>query len=126
MGPLNELPPELLIGWSLWVGGGLLLMLWFVRHSASPRFRHVPPAAMHGTSPRLSGSHAVARPLSGGHAVARQRSGTHPAARTLSGSYPVPFNPNPAPTAPNPPAAADAFDELRALLDPPSDPKPSR
>ena len=49
MGALSDLPPELVVGWALWVIGGLLLTMWFVRRSAATRTREVappmPPAA---------------------------------------------------------------------------------
>lgn len=35
MGGLKELPPELIAGWALWLLGGLVLMIWFRRRSAS-------------------------------------------------------------------------------------------
>lgn len=108
MGPLNELPPELVVGWALWVAGGLLLMMWFWRRTGV-RGRDLAPPLPHGGVARLSGTHTVA---------GRTASGTHAAARSLSGSRAV------APKAPAPPAAAppDAFAELRALLDQPDDP----
>lgn len=40
MGPLTNLPPQLLAGWALWLVGGLLLMLWFRRRS-TPALRPV-------------------------------------------------------------------------------------
>lgn len=107
MGPLNELPPELVVGWALWVAGGLLLTMWFWRRTANARGREIAPPP-HGGVARLSGTHAAAgRP-----------SGTHAAARSLSGSRPaVPKAPTA--SAVHPP---DAFAELRALLDTPDDP----
>jgi hypothetical protein len=95
VGAVSELPAELVIGWSLWVVGGLLLTLWFLRRSASPRTHHAAPQPPTGMV-RLSGTHAVARSGSGSHVAAgRPSSGVH---------------------------APDAFDELRALLDPPQKP----
>jgi hypothetical protein len=109
MGPLNELPPELVVGWVLWIAGGLLLMMWFWRRSGTARTRDAAPPLAHGGVARLSGTHTVA---------GRSASGTHAAARSLSGSRAV---------APKSPSASsvqppDAFAELRALLDQPDDP----
>ena len=48
MGPLTNLPPELLFGWVLWLAGGLVLMRWFRRRSEAPTssqstVRHIAP-----------------------------------------------------------------------------------
>ena len=109
MGSLNELPPELVVGWALWVAGGLLLMMWFWRRTGTGRTRDVAPPLPHGGVARLSGSHAVA---------GRSASGTHATGRSLSGSRAA------APRSPAKPAVPppDAFAELRALLDQPEDP----
>lgn len=65
MGALSDMPPELLAGWALWLGGGLALMLWFLRRSARPR----PQASAHRMPPagsmRLSGTRPVASARSG-------------------------------------------------------------
>jgi hypothetical protein len=119
MGALTELSPELVVGWGLWVGGGLLLTLWFVRRSRSTRLRDVSPEAPHVAAARMSGTHAVAaRPMSGTHAVAGRRvSGTHPAAaRHQSGTRAAASQSQSSVNVP------DAFAELRALLDQPEDP----
>ncbi len=42
MGPLTELPAELVAGWCLWFLGGLGLLIWFWRASA-PRMAEPPP-----------------------------------------------------------------------------------
>ncbi len=34
MGALNDLPPELVAGWCIWLLGGLALLVWFWRASA--------------------------------------------------------------------------------------------
>lgn len=65
MGALSNLPPELVVGWALWVAGGVALMLWFRRRSARPRH----PASAHRSPPtgtmRLSGTRpAATRPSS--------------------------------------------------------------
>jgi hypothetical protein len=116
MGALNQLPPELVVGWALWVIGGLLLTMWFMHRSTPARLRDVgPPAPIPGTA-RLSGSHAVARPMSGTHAAHRSLSGRVAVAdRPSAGSRPV--------AAPPPSSRQhDAFAELRALLDQPEEP----
>jgi hypothetical protein len=120
-----QLPPPLLVGWSLWVVGGVLLLLWFARQNGRPRLREVPPA--HRLSPALA---AAGRPLSATLAVARSEAGpgasgpSRPEAtftvRPPSGVYPVPFKAQAASMA----APPDPFDQLRALLDPPSDAPP--
>jgi hypothetical protein len=117
MGALNELPPELVVGWALWIIGGLLLTMWFVRRSTPVRLRDVPASAPLPGAARLSGSHADAPPMSGTFAA-------H--GRSLSGPVPVADRPS---TASRPAAAPlapsqthDAFAELRALLDPPEEP----
>ena len=111
MGPLNELPPELVVGWALWVAGGLLLTMWFWRRSTTSRARDMAPPLPHGGVARLSGTHAVAgRTASGSHAAARSLSGTRAAAAAPKA---------PSASAVHPP---DAFAELRALLDQPDDP----
>ena len=48
MGPLKNLPPELVFGWVLWLAGGLVLMRWFRRRSEAPphspsTVRHIAP-----------------------------------------------------------------------------------
>lgn len=48
MGPLKNLPPELVFGWVLWLAGGLVLMRWFRRRSEAPTHsqstvRHIAP-----------------------------------------------------------------------------------
>jgi hypothetical protein len=118
MGALTELSPELVVGWALWVGGGLLLTLWFMRRNGSMRLRDVSPEPPQAAPARMSVTHAVAaRPMSGSHAVAgRRMSGTHPAAgRSSSGTRPA----SQSQSSVNVP---DAFAELRALLDPPEEP----
>lgn len=107
MGTLTELPPELVVGWALWVIGGLLLVTWFWRRGARARTRDASPPMPHGGKTKLSGTHAAAGRQSGSHAAA---------ARSLSGSRPV------APKAPPAIQPPDAFAELRALLDQPDDP----
>jgi len=119
MGALTELPPELVVGWALWVVGGLLLTMWFMRRSGPTRLRDIPPEPAHTAPPRMSGTQAVAvRPVSGTHAVAGRRvSGTHPAAgRSLSGIRPAASQSQSSTSVP------DAFAELRALLDHPEEP----
>ena len=118
MGALTDLSPELVVGWALWVSGGLLLTLWFMRRNNAMKLRDVSPEASHAAPARMSGTHAVAaRPMSGTHAVAGRRvSGTHPAAgRSLSGTRPA----SQSQSSVNLP---DAFAELRALLDHPEEP----
>ena len=64
MGPLKNLPPELVFGWALWLAGGLVLMRWFRRRSEAPTHsqstvRHIAPKR----DTRLSGVRpAAARP----------------------------------------------------------------
>jgi len=36
VGALSDLPPELVVGWAIWLAGGLALMLWFRRRSTTP------------------------------------------------------------------------------------------
>ena len=107
MGALTELPPELLVGWALWVIGGLLLTAWFLRRSASPRTRELAPPLPQGGGARVSSTHAVA---------GRNPSGTPGATGRSSSGSPAAAK---APSVVHPP---DAFDELRALLDRPEDP----
>ena len=62
MGPLTNLPPELVFGWALWLAGGVVLMRWFRRRSAAPTrsqstVRHIAPKG----DPRLSGSRPAAQ-----------------------------------------------------------------
>ena len=45
MGPLKNLPPELVLGWVLWLAGGLVLMRWFRRRSEAPT--HSPSTVRH-------------------------------------------------------------------------------
>jgi hypothetical protein len=108
MGALSGLPPELVVGWALWVIGGLLLTMWFVRRSAATRTREVAPPMPPAAAPRLLGADAVAaQPLSGTDAAAgRPLAGIRPAAAK-------------SPAAASPP---DAFDELRARRDRPDEP----
>lgn len=52
MGRLKDLPPELIVGWVLWMLGGVALMVWFRRRAAprqEPRFTAVaePPRPPH-------------------------------------------------------------------------------
>lgn len=54
MGPLTELPPELVAGWCLWFLGGLVLLLWFWRASA-PRMVPPPPVVIRQSGVRSSG-----------------------------------------------------------------------
>lgn len=54
MGPLTELPPELVAGWCLWFLGGLALLLWFWRASA-PRMVPPPPVVIRQSGVRSSG-----------------------------------------------------------------------
>jgi len=65
VGALNNLPPELVAGWALWLVGGVALMLWFRRRSRAPQ-RPVTASGVHGIPPtsamRLSGTkHAAPR-----------------------------------------------------------------
>jgi hypothetical protein len=123
MGALTELPPELVLGWALWIIGGLLLTMWFVRRSASPRMREVAPAGPPTGTVRLSGAHSAVRTVSGtqgtrvrsgAHSAATTRSNAHLAARSASGRPAI------VPSASG--VHVDAFDELRALLDTQSEP----
>jgi hypothetical protein len=121
VGAISDMPFEIVLGWTLWVVGGLLLTLWFLRRSASPRVREVGPLPPPTGAARLSGTHAVAPgPLSGTHATARPLSGTHAAARPLSGTRASTVRPSSGVHAP------DTFAELRALLDPPEEPPRTR
>lgn len=118
---MSDLPLELVIGWALWIVGGLALTVWFVRQSASPRLREAVPLAPPTGTARLSGTHAAAvRPLSGTHAAARPQSGVRTVARSQSGTRPAAVRPSSGVYDP------DAFDELRALLDPPDQAPPTR
>ena len=120
MGALTDLPSELVIGWALWVIGGLLLTLWFMRRSASTPSRDLAPEPVPAVRMSSSSSIAAVRQASGGHAAAARLSGTHAAAgRGLSGSRPAASQTPPAASVP------DAFAELRALLDPPEEPPKS-
>ncbi len=123
MGALTELPPELVLGWALWIVGGLLLTMWFVRRSASPRMREVASAGPSTGTVRLSGTQSAVRPVSGTqgtrvrsgvHSAATTRSNAHLAARSASGRPAI------VPSASG--VHVDAFDELRALLDAQSEP----
>ncbi len=55
MNTLNDLPPALVVGWTIWLAGGLILMIWFRRRSA-PRRRK--PSDISAEQPR---SNAVSR-----------------------------------------------------------------
>jgi len=62
VGPLTNLPPELVFGWVLWLAGGVVLMRWFRRRSAAPTrsqstVRHIAPKG----DPRRSGSRPAAQ-----------------------------------------------------------------
>ena len=123
-----DVPVELFVGWTVWLLGGLLLMLWFMRRSTAnrvPPVRPVSPSAVvqrplsgtHTVASRRSGTHAIPPRPSGTHAVARKSSGTHPvasvsgqrsAAPAASGAYAVPKSHTPIP---------DAYSELSLLLD---------
>lgn len=48
MDALNELPLALVVGWSIWLVGGLALMAWFRRRSAPrrPSAKAVPPSRL--------------------------------------------------------------------------------
>ena len=64
MGPLKNLPPELVFGWALWLVGGLVLMRWFRRRSEAPTHsqstvRHIAPKSGAGVTGRQP---AAARP----------------------------------------------------------------
>jgi len=107
MGALTELPPELLVGWALWVIGGLLLTAWFLRRGASPRTRELAPPLPQGGGGGLSSTHAGAGRNPPGKTGATGRSlSASPAATKAPSVVPPP----------------DAFAELRALLDRPEDP----
>jgi hypothetical protein len=54
MGPLTELPPELVAGWCLWFVGGLVLLIWFWRASA-PGTVPPPPVVIRQSGVRSSG-----------------------------------------------------------------------
>jgi hypothetical protein len=116
MGTLNQLPPELVVGWALWVVGGLLLTMWFMRRSTPTRLREVPAPTPLPATARLTGAHAVARPMSGSHAAhGRSLAGTVAVAeRPSAASRPVGVPPQS--------QSHDAFAELRALLDHPEEP----
>lgn len=133
----GDFPIQLVIGWTVWAGGGLLLMLWFRRRGWTRAWRDTAsPSAV-----RLSGTHAVARPASGVRAAPRPPSGTHAAARPSSAAvrqvtYGAPSGPPPRPVSGvRPPpsgvhAAAsaripDAYTELSLLLDTSNDPSQS-
>ena len=90
MGPLTELPPELVAGWCLWFLGGLALLLWFWRASA-PRMTTPPPPVVI----RQSGVRQSAVRQSAVRQSAIRQSGVRP--------------PRPSP---------DAFSELQGLLEP--------
>lgn len=63
MGALSNLPPELVVGWALWLAGGVALMLWFRRRSRAPQ-RPMSASAVHRVPPtgamRLSGTRPAA------------------------------------------------------------------
>ena len=113
MGALSQLPPELVVGWALWIVGGLLLTLWFMRRSTPARLRDVPAPAPVPAAAHLSGAHAGARPVSGSYAAhGRALGAVAVAERPSPGSRPV---------AVPPLQSHDAFAELRALLDQPEE-----
>lgn len=119
MGPLTELPRELVVGWALWVVGGALLITWFWRRSAAARPREVAPPLPHGGVAKLSGTHTAA-----GRSPSSAQAGT---GRNLSGSHSTAGRSSSATRAAAPKTASaahppDAFAELRALLDQPEDP----
>jgi hypothetical protein len=87
VGPLNALPPELLVGWVLWMVGGVALMRWFKRASAHHTTAPGTPRATSSSSVRLPAS------ASGVRLPGTRTSGVR------------------APKVP------DAFGELQALLD---------
>lgn len=97
MGPLTDLPPELVAGWCLWFLGGLVLLIWFWRASA-PRMVPPPPAVIRQSGVRSSGVH-----LSGVHPSGVRQSAVHQSGVRQSGVR----RPSP-----------DAFSELQGLLEP--------
>jgi hypothetical protein len=62
VGSLTNLPPELVVGWVVWLAGGLVLMRWFRRRSAAPTR---PQSTVRQIAPKseahLSGSRPAAR-----------------------------------------------------------------
>jgi hypothetical protein len=137
--PLPDVPPSLLIAWAIWVIGGLLLMLWFRRRSASTRFPEFTPVSSPPIVPRSSGTHAVAGSRSGVHAAARKSAVRRATAPAMQETYGTPTGPPPhlapsvapssrgsavmkaQPSAPLP----DAYAELSRLLDSTDDPSQS-
>ena len=113
--PLPDVPASLLVAWAIWVIGGLLLMLWFSRRSAStrlPEFRPVSPS-------HRSGPHAVAG-SSSTHAAARKSAVryTAPTLRDTYGAPTAPPSPRTSGVAPQPSGPVpDAYAELSRLLD---------
>ena len=112
-----DIPVDLFVGWTVWLLGGLLLMLWFTRQSRASRVPPFKPVSPSEITVKKSGTHAVARQSSGTHAVTRQSSGSHAVARpstrqSAAGIAPVTYS-APKPGGPIP----DAYSELSLLLD---------
>jgi hypothetical protein len=55
MGPLTDLPAELVAGWCLWFLGGLGLLIWFWRASAPRMAAPPPPVVIRQSGVRSSG-----------------------------------------------------------------------
>jgi hypothetical protein len=97
--PRPDVPAALLVAWAVWILGGLLLMLWFTRRSASRR---------HAVATRPSAT-VVAR--HGSSRTAARRASTVLAAAV-----------EPGPRLPSPVRVPDAYSELSSLLDSTNDP----
>lgn len=55
MGPLTDLPAELVAGWCLWFLGGIGLLIWFWRASAPGMAAPPPPVVVRQSGVRSSG-----------------------------------------------------------------------
>lgn len=124
MGTMTQLPPELVLGWALWIIGGLLLTLWFVRRS-SPRLREAVPSGAAASGVRLSGTHAASRSPSGVQ-VRPQSAAQVPAAHSKAQAPVRSQSAARQPVAHSSAVHGDAFDELRALLDSQGEPPASQ
>jgi len=110
---LSEVPPMLATGWAVWLGAGVLLVMWYRKAKAD----------------------ADLQPAVVSRAVTRAKSGPRPAAEPRSFAEPRTVEPRPVTDArpavtvarpkPSPLVVGDPFGDLATLLDQPTDSAPA-
>jgi hypothetical protein len=110
---LSDVPPTLVAGWTAWLVGGMLLMVWYRKAKASMDLAPVVSRAKTARPPSSVSSSAI-RPATS----ARSSSDARPTPEPMPVHQQIPVVARPKPKA-TPIVVGDPFGELATLLDQP-------